>query len=177
MNTPSAETIQAVTEVLQLASLLDHRIPQPDKGRVLAWSNQVERHQLGREDMLDATQSFYDRHSDQPISVGAVIDGARRIKRDRLDREDEADRERRQDANGSKAAEAIATIADAWPAVPAPTSATTDAKTARLDAARERLQTCHGRAECREAIREYSEALKAKQGRKQRLSTNHPDPA
>jgi hypothetical protein len=157
MNTPkppSPQTISNTTEVLELASLLDPRIPTPDKARILAWARQIERHNLERDDMLDATQNFYDHPHPQPISVGDVITGARRLKRDRLDREEDQQREARQTAQEAKGAELIDLTAEAL------TTRTNHNRTPRLAAAKAALDNCHGR-NCAEAIREYNEALKA----------------
>jgi hypothetical protein len=155
---PSAASIAATTEVLELASLLDHRVPTPDKARVLAWAKQIDRHDLERDDMLDATQGFYDQPSMSPISVGDVIAGARRIKRDRLSREEAAEREARQERNDQKAADEIRAFSAA-----ALTGRTKE--TPRLKAARAALDDCHGRDECKPAIEEFCAAKQAAAGR------------
>lgn len=41
---PSIESLTRATEVLELASLLDHRVPTPDKARILAWARQIDRY-------------------------------------------------------------------------------------------------------------------------------------
>jgi hypothetical protein len=140
---PSAASIAATTEVLELASLLDHRIPRPDKARILAWAKQVDRHRLGRDDLLDAVQAFYDRPSAQPVSVGDVVAGAKRIKRDRLDREDEAQRDTRRAEADTKAADEVRAIS----AVVLSGRVT--------EAARDGLATCYGRHGAMAAIREF----------------------
>jgi hypothetical protein len=149
-NHPSAQSITNATEVLELASLLDHRVPTPDKARVLAWARQVDRHvSLERDDMLDAVQSFYDRPSTQPVSVGDVIETARRIKRDRLDREADQEREDRQQVFGVKAADEVRDLAAS--AVMGPVVN----RTPRLIAAENQLQCCTNKHEAQEAIREF----------------------
>lgn len=148
MTAPSASAIAATTEVLELASLLDHRVPTPDKARVMAWSRQIDRHGLPRDDMLNAVQEFYDRPSPDPISVGDVIDGARRIKRNRLDREDEHQREQRQLRLDRKAADEVRAITTAVVMGPSP-------RTDRIEAAELALQCCTTKTEAQQAICEY----------------------
>lgn len=158
---PSAESIAATTEVLELASLLDHRVPTPDKARVLAWARQIDRNHCDRDDLLDAVQAFYDRPSAQPVSVGDVIDGSRRIKRDRLDRESDDARDQRLKAAETKAAEDIRSLTAG--AVMGPVKN----RTPRLQAAELALQCCNGKHESMAALREYfaakTEAKKAHQ--------------
>jgi hypothetical protein len=151
---PSPQAIAAITEVLQLASLLDHRVPTPDKARTLAWAKQIDRHpSISRDDMLDATQAFYDHPHIQPVSVGDVIAGARRIKRDRLDREENTARETRQAELSVKVGDDTQSLLDHV------TTGRTN-ETHRLTTARQALQACHGREESKAAIREYLTARK-----------------
>lgn len=155
---PSAQSIAHTTEVLELASLLDHRIPSPDKARVLAWAKQIDRHQLSRDDLLDATQAFYDQPSPHPVSVGDVIAGARRIKRDRLAREEADEREQRQTLNDRKAADDVLAL----------TASVLEGRvkdTPRLKAARDALDTCQGKAESQAAIAEFVAARREASGK------------
>lgn len=144
---PSPAVIDATTEVLELAALLDNRVAAPDKARIMAWSRQVARHSLPRDDMLDAVQAFYDRPGPQPVSVGDVIDGARRIKRDRIDREQDAQRDER--------AAQLAIKAETDDIAAAVHFGQTRRRTPRLDAAERALQTCTNRAEAMAAMREF----------------------
>jgi GrpB-like predicted nucleotidyltransferase (UPF0157 family) len=161
MNHPSSpQSITGATEVLELASLLDHRVPTPDKARVLAWARQIDRHiALERDDMLDAVQSFYDRPSGNPVSVGDVIETARRIKRDRLEREADDAREHRQHELDVKAADEISAGVIFGPV---------KNKTPRLVKAENALQCAVDKREAQAAIREYfaakTEARQRKQG-------------
>lgn len=157
-HTPSARSISATTEVLELASLLDHRIPTPDKARVLAWARQIERNRCERDDLLDAVQVFYDRPSSQPISVGDVIEGSRRIKRDRLDREADEQRERREQIADTKAAGEVEVLAAGM------TFGPTVNRTERLVKAENALQCCTTKSEAQEAIREYFAAKREAKG-------------
>lgn len=146
---PTAQSIAATTEVLELASLLDNRIATPDKARIMAWAKQIDRHQLERDDMLNAVQDFYDRPSPQPINVGDVTAGARRIKRDRLEREEDAQREARQEQLDFKAADETRTLASAITFGPVTN------RTPRLESAEQGLHCCTTKADAQAAIREY----------------------
>jgi hypothetical protein len=148
-NNPSAQSIGNATEVLELASLLDHRVPTPDKARILAWARQIDRYNLNRDDMLDACQSFYDRPSPQPVSVGDIIETSRRIKRDRLDREADEERDTRRVTVDTKAADEIRSIAAGFIAGPV------KSRTDRLAKAEIALQCCNGKRESQSAIRDY----------------------
>jgi hypothetical protein len=94
----SASTVAAVTKVLTLAALLDDRAPHPDKARIAAWVEQVERHRLDLADLLDGVRDFYDHPRDRPIGVGDLIQHARRVRRARMEREDDAAERRARDA-------------------------------------------------------------------------------
>ncbi|MCV7100058.1 hypothetical protein [Mycobacterium palustre] len=155
---PSPKAIADITEVLQLASLLDHRVPNPDKARIMAWARQIDRHNLERDDMLDAVQAFYDRPSQQPISVGDIIETARRIKRDRLDREADHDREARQQTLDIKAAGDVQAVATSIVMGPVAN------KTERLIKAETALQCAVDKRTAQEAIREFFAAKREAQG-------------
>lgn len=146
------KTVQAVAKVFQLASILDDRAAQPDKARIAAWAEMVERHKLTECDLLDGLQAYYDKPSDRAIQIGDLIHHARQVRRDRNEREAEAERERRATALEVKAADDVKTIAAGF--VPGPVENKTD----RLTHAQLWLQTCNGRKECQEAIREYCAA-------------------
>ncbi len=149
---PSIESLTHATEVLELASLLDHRVPTPDKARILAWARQIDRHPtIERDDLLDAVQAYYDKPSAQPVSVGDVIDTARRSKRDRLDREADAERDRRRTRVDTKVADDVSALTDAFTPGPTP-------RTPRLEAAEAALQCVTGRASAMAALREFSAA-------------------
>jgi predicted ATP-grasp superfamily ATP-dependent carboligase len=145
----SPETIRAVADALKLAAFLDDRVAQADAHRVAAWSEQIERHRLTPDDLLDGVQAFYDKPSDRPIGIGDLIHHARIVKRDRLDREEDAERDRRRAEQDDRVNDEIdAFMADAI------TSRVKD-KTKRLTAAEEALQTCEGKHECQAAIKEF----------------------
>jgi hypothetical protein len=84
INATQAEVL-AVTEALKLASLLDDRTAAADKARIAAWAEQVHRHHLGKTDLLDGVQAFYDSPSDHAIQIGDLIKHARQVRRDRPD--------------------------------------------------------------------------------------------
>lgn len=150
---PSIESLTHATEVLELASLLDHRVPTPDKARILAWARQIDRHStIERDDLLDAVQAYYDKPSAQPVSVGDVIEAARRSKRDRLHREADAERDRRRTQVDAKAAaDEVLTLTAAFATGPTP-------RTPRLEAAEVALQCVTDRTSAMAALREFSEA-------------------
>jgi hypothetical protein len=103
LNATEAE-LRAVTEVLKLAAVLDDRAPSADKPRIAAWAEQVHRHKLAREDLLDGLQAFYDSPSDRAIQIGDLVYRARIAKRDRLDKEADEQRDDRQQLFDTKAA-------------------------------------------------------------------------
>lgn len=152
----SAETVRAVVKVFELAYLLDDRVTQPDKARMTAWAEQVERHRLSEQDLLDAVQAFYDGPSLHAIQVGDLISHARRIKRDRLEREPDADRDERRELVDEKAANDIRPFTS----LVGGGGVDRAAESTELDQAREALQTCHGKAQSQAAIRSYLDALR-----------------
>lgn len=152
MNINATETtLRAIAEAFKLASLLDPRVPQPDKARLAACAEQAQRHRLN-DDLLNAVQDFYDRPSDRPISIGDMIHIGRAVKRARLDKEADEEREARRVTADTKAADEMHALAGG--AVMGPVTH----RTPRLAAAQAALQTCHGRRESMTAIREYLDA-------------------
>ncbi|AMS02076.1 hypothetical protein BJD70_gp58 [Mycobacterium phage Panchino] len=145
----SVETIEAVTQVLKMAAILDDRVSQGDPARLGAWAEQVERHKLTESDLLDGLQAYYDAPSDRAIGIGDLIHHARTAKRVRVDRESAAEREARRERLDLKAAPeetaAIAAAVTLGPVEP----------TDRLEVAKQRLQTCVDRGSAIAAIREY----------------------
>lgn len=144
------ETIQAIAQVLKMAAILDDRMGQPDKARIMAWGEQVQRHQLTEPDMLDGLQTYYDGPSERPIGVGDLIHHARNARRVRIDREDASEREARQaELDATKPApEETAAIAAEFVAGPVQ-------RTPRLEAAEAALQSCVDKESARAAIREF----------------------
>ncbi|WP_019732126.1 hypothetical protein [Mycobacterium avium] len=142
--------VRAVGEVFQLAAALDPRAPSPNPARVAAWAEGVHRHQLTRDDLLDAVQAFYDSPSTHAINIGDLVFHARNIKRTRLEREPDADRDARRELADAKA-EPDFTAALSAAAITGPTQHPTD----RLRRAELGLQTCEGKRESIAAIREY----------------------
>lgn len=151
----STDTVRAVTKVFQLAAILDDRAAQPDKARIAAWSEQVERHKLTEPDLLDGLQAYYDNPSDHSIQIGDLIHHARRIRRDRNEREAETLRSQRAALTDIKAADDMKQLAAG--AVMGPTKN----RTQRLAAAENALQCCTNRAQAEAAIREYFAAKTA----------------
>lgn len=145
----SPETVRAVTQVFKLAGILDDRVAQPDKHRVIAWSEQVERHKLTEGDLLDGLQSFYDNPSERAIQVGDLIHHGKIARRNRLAKEEDSVREARRLSQDEKAeSDEVRELSAAFIA------GRVD-ETPRLKAAREALQNCRGRRECGPAIAEY----------------------
>jgi hypothetical protein len=107
------ETLRAVAETLKLAALLDDRVAQPDKARIAAWAEQVQRHNLSREDLLTGLQAFYDGPSDHAITIGDLIHQARHAKRDRTERESDEEREARQARMDARMVQTVAELAEA----------------------------------------------------------------
>lgn len=142
----SPDTIRAVVEVLEFAALLDDRIASPDKARIAAWAEQVQRLNLNRDDLMDGLQTFYDRN-DAPINIGGLIQHSTAAKRDRLSRETDAERETRQAANDSKT--------EVIPGLISTPIGPVSTETNRLQRARQGLDACYGRDAATLAVREY----------------------
>lgn len=106
------ETLRAIAAVLQKAAFLDDRIGQPDKARIAAWAEQIQRFKFGEADMLDGLQLYYDRPTDRAIGIGDLIECASQARRDRVAREDRAATEARQEALSAKAAEDLEALAE-----------------------------------------------------------------
>lgn len=145
----SPETLRAAAKVFQLACILDDRVAQPDKLRIAAWAEQIERHKLTQPDLLDGLQAFYDGPSERAIQIGDLIHHSKIIRRARLDKEADEDRERRQDARESMAAEDVQVLAAGIAFGP------TVHTTPRLRAAEDALQCVTEKADARAAIAEY----------------------
>lgn len=166
MNVDATETdLRNIAEVLKMAAILDDRAPRADKARIAAWAEKAHAHRLGRDELLDALQDFYDRPRDRAIGIGDLIEIGRRIKRDRLDREADAEREQRATEQAHKA-----DVAEITSAV---TFGHTRKRTPRLDAAERGLHVCVDRKTAVAAFREYAEA-KAEAG-KQHTATRRQE--
>lgn len=145
INATEAE-LTATAEVLKLAAILDDRASRADKARIAAWAEQIHRHSLTREDLLDGLQAFYDndpKARDRAIGIADLTHHARRIKRDRLDREEDTARETRQAELDIKATDDVRGLL-------------ADAITGRT----KETPRVHGRRESMTAIREYLTARK-----------------
>lgn len=149
------EELRAVAEALKLAAVLDDRAPKADPARIVAWGEQIHRHNLERTDLLDGIQAFYDRPSERCIQIGDLIYHARIIKRDRLDREEDAERDARRATHDHKAADEVSLRLVAGTGI-GPTKHRTD----RLVKAEIALQCANGRTEAQQAIREFLAAKK-----------------
>lgn len=156
MNIDATEAeLSNIAEVLKLAAILDDRAPKADKARIVAWAEQVHRHKLTRDDLLDGLQRFYDGPSERAIAIGDLVSHSKASKRDRIEREDAEIRDIRREEHDSKA------DADETRAVMAAfVSGPVAQKTKRLHDAEHGLQFCHGKAESIAALREYFEAKK-----------------
>lgn len=156
---PNSETIHHAGEVFKLAAILDDRVAAPDKARIFAWANQLQRHRFSRDDLLDGLQAFYDSPSERAIQIGDLIHHARIVKRNRIDKEADRDRDERRSDADAKAADDMRALSAAFIS-----GRVND--TPRLKAARNALDDCHGKSEAQAAIREYFaaklEARKAK---------------
>lgn len=149
------ETIRAITRVFELAAILDDRVSQPDKARIVAWAEQVQRHNLTETDLLNGLQAYYDSPSERAIQIGDLIHHARYARQNRLDKEADDDREARREAADAKAADETHGIAAVGITGP------TKTKTARLIRAENALQCAVDRHTSMEAIREYFAAKQA----------------
>jgi hypothetical protein len=149
------ETVRAVAEMFKFAAFLDDRMAGADKGRIMAWAEQLQRHNLSREDLLDGLQHFYDSPSERAIGIGDLLAHSRVCHRDRIEKEDAEIRDIRREAQDAKAEEETAELAASVVMGPVKN------KTPRLFEAEHELQRCHGKREALAAIREYAAAKKA----------------
>lgn len=143
----SPDTVRAVAQVFKLAGILDDRVAQPDKARIAAWAEMVQRHKLGERDLLDGLQAYYDSPSERAIQIGDLIHHARIVRRDRNEREDNQTREERIANRGFIAGMASSTV-----------MGPSENRTQRLVDAENALQCCTTKAEAQAAIKEFSEA-------------------
>ncbi|ARG91422.1 hypothetical protein [Mycobacterium kansasii] len=151
----SPATVRAVTKAFQLAGILDDRCAQPDKARIAAWAEQVERHKLTEPDLLDGLQAFYDSPSERAIQIGDLIHHARIIRRDRNEREEAAEQAARLKVHDQQAVDGISGVA----AVMGPVKN----RTPRLVKAELALQCASGKREVLAAMSEWTAAkLEAK---------------
>lgn len=166
----SPETVAAVAQVLKLAGYLDDRVGQPDKGRIIAWAEQVQRHQLAEDDLLAGLQAYYDGPHDHAIVVGDLIAHAKTARQIRTQTEAQKSIAAQAARGDAKAAadepRSIAAVAMSSPV---------DNETPRLQQARTGLRTCHGKHESITAIREYFAAKKdAQKPQNARIGTTTP---
>jgi hypothetical protein len=143
------ETVRAVAEMFKLAAFLDDRVAQPDKARLAAWSEQLERHHLTEGDMLDGVQEFYDTPSSRPIGVGDLIHHARAAKHARREVERQAELAAYESTIDRKAADEFAALVGEYVSGPV------KFRTERLTAAEAALQAAWNRDTAHEALREY----------------------
>ncbi len=148
----SPDTLRAVAKVFQLAAILDDRVAQPDKARIAAWAEQVERHNLAQSDLLDGLQAFYDGPSERAIQIGDLVHHARIVRRDRTEREEADQLAQRRAEHDTKAADDIRGLAAGVAFGP------TVNRTPRLIAAEAALQCVTDRASAMAAMREFSAA-------------------
>lgn len=149
MNVDVTETELAdIAETLKLAAILDDRAPKADKARIVGWAEQIHRHQLGRGDLLNGLQAFYDGPSERAIQIGDLIHHARQARRTRVMAEEADQREAREQLYDRKAADEVFELSAAFIA-----GRVND--TPRLKAAREALDECNGKAESKAAIAEF----------------------
>lgn len=149
MNINATEQELADTsETLKLAAILDDRAPKADKARIVGWAEQIHRHGLTRDDLLNGLQAYYDGPSERAIQIGDLIHHARLARRTRCEREDDETRAARQQKHDRHAADDVRALSSAFIAGRAK-------DTPRLKAARDALDDCRGEVEAKAAIAEY----------------------
>ena len=154
------EELANVAECLKLAAILDDRAPKADKARIVAWAEQIHRHKLTRDDLLNGLQAYYDGPSERAIQIGDLIHHARLARKTRCDKEDADTRELREQRYDQRAADDMQALSAAF-------IAGRVKDTPRLKAAREALDTCEGKDASIAAIREFAAAkLEAKRGKR-----------
>ncbi len=150
----SPDTIRAIGQVFKLTAILDDRAAQPDKARIAAWAEQVERHKLAEEDLLAGLQAYYDGPSERAMQIGDLIHHAKQARQVRIGHETRAEREARENRRDAELAPAKhETHAIVSGVVFGPTP-----RTERLAAAEDSLHTCVDRKTAMAAIREYHAA-------------------
>lgn len=149
-NPATPETIRATAQVLRMAKILDDRMGQPDKSRISAWADQIQRHKLTEPDLMDGLQAYYDGPSPHAIGIGDLIHHAKSARTVRIGKEDAAEREARQaELDAVKPApEETASIVAAFVAGPVE-------RTTRLEAAEDALYACGDKESAQAAIREF----------------------
>ena len=163
--TATADDLRAIAEVFKFAAILDDRVGQPDKARIAAWAEQIHRHKLERNDLLDGLQAFYDSPSERAIQVGDVIQHAKAARRKRREQQREAELKAIEEAGNSKAADDTRAFAAGITFGKVP-------RTKRLEAAETALQCPTNADEAKAAIREFLSA-KAEAKRTQRGVSMH----
>jgi hypothetical protein len=153
----SPETVRAITQVFKLAGILDDRCSQPDKARIAAWAEQVERHKLTENDLLDGLQAYYDLPSERAMQIGDLIQHSRKVRRDRNEREAEVERNRRAELLSVKASDEVRSLTAGVVLGPV------KKRTKRLAEAERALQCVTNKREAIAAISEYFEAKTAKE--------------
>jgi hypothetical protein len=140
---------QIAAAVYQRCNHFDPYLPplSPDLAR--AWGALFEKHRHSEADLLAGVETVYDEHGSgyRPLPAD-IIAATRRIRQDRYDRSDIHQRGAHEAICDAKGADTLKGIATG--VITGPT-----ASTPRLEAAKEALQTCHGRRESMAAIREY----------------------
>lgn len=107
----SAETIRSVATALGRARLFDDKLGGSDEGRIAAWAEAADPHQLSKEDMLAAVTAYYGAVSGRAMQVADLISYGRQIRRDRGMEEPDAARDARQKALEAKVREDVAELA------------------------------------------------------------------
>lgn len=156
MNISDTAVITAQT-VLAKCSAIDPWFAKPSDSVVLAWAEQFQISGIGIDELMDGVTALYQAKGSgfRPLP-GDVIGEARAIRHDRAQRSEPAERQMPGDTKAADDGEAVAQVAAGFVAGPAPA-------TDRLEAAKHRLQTCHGRDESRAAIAEFSAAKREAQ--------------
>lgn len=155
------EDLRTAAEALKLAAILDDRAPKADKARIAAWAEKLHAHRLGRTDVLDGLQAFYDHPSERAIAIGDLIAHARAARRDRAEREENTHWQTHYQYRDQQAIDDLRELSADFL-----TGRVND--TPRLKAARNLVYTCRTRTEAIEAIREFFAAKQ--QARKREAS-------
>ena len=148
------EDLAAIGETLKLAAILDDRAPKADKARIIAWAEQIHRHNLKRDDLLNGLQAFYDGPSDRAIQIGDLIHHAKYARRGRIEREQQAEQEARWARNDEKAGYRTPDP-DEMRRLSAAFIGGRVAATPRLKAACDALDSCYGKDQAQAAITEF----------------------
>lgn len=84
----SQASVRAAAAAWSRARIYDDKLGDPDKARLAAWAESVDRWQLDTPDLLEGVNRYYEGCTDgRTIGIGDVLNHAREIRRQRAENE------------------------------------------------------------------------------------------